>query len=340
MASLADRRRIVDTALGAMAAEVLFTAARLGVADLIGESEAAAVDLAAHYNADSTSFTRLLRAMTAMGLLTETAPGRFRLTESGGLLRSDHSDSLRAFVRMFGDPAMLAAWRELETAVRTGQTTFDKVYGTSFFDYMTHRPELSAQFNAAMRQTTLAVAQHLPASYDFNGFHTVADIGGGDGTLLAAVLKANPALHGILFDTAEGLAQADETFSAAAVGARATTTVGDFFHSAPSGADLYLLNSVIHDWDDERCATILGHVRRVIPDDGRLLIIEFVLPPIVDCAMPLMTYLNDLNMLVNVGGRERTREEFHQLCATAGFRLGSVTPLSPPFSLLEAMPVG
>ncbi|MGC2655880.1 MAG: methyltransferase [Mycobacterium sp.] len=340
MASLADRRRIVDTVFGAMAAEVLFAAARLGVADLIGESESAAVELAAQYNADSTSFTRLLRTMASMGLLTEPSPGRFRLTESGGLLRSDRADSLRAFVRMFGDPAMLAAWRELETAVRTGQTTFDKLYGTSFFDYLAQRPELSAQFNAAMRQTTVAAAQQLPDSYDFNRFHTVVDIGGGDGTLLAAVLKANPALQGILFDTAEGLAQSDETFVAAAVGDRATRVVGDFFHSAPPGADLYLLKSVIHDWDDERCATILGHVRRVIPGDGRLLIIEFVLSPVVDGAMPLMTYLNDLNMLVNVGGRERTREEFQHLCATTGFRLGSVTPLSPPFSLLEAFPVG
>jgi hypothetical protein len=342
VASLKDTRRIVDTVFGAMAAEVLFTVARLGVADLIGERESAAVDLAAEYNADAVSFTRLLRAMGAMGLLIETTPGRFQLTESGGLLCSNHPDPLRAFVQMFGEPAMLAAWRELETAVRTGHTTFDKVYGTSIFEYLAQIPELSAQFNAAMRQGTPARAQQLLHSYDFTRFHTVADIGGGDGTLLAAVLRANPALRGILFDTAEGLAQANETFRAAAVGDRATSTVGDFFHGAPPGADLYLLKSVIHDWDDERCATILGHLRRVIPDDGRLLIIEAVIPPTVDGAMPLMTYLSDLNMLVNTGGCERTREEFQRLCATAGFRLDSVTALPPAaaFSLLEALPVG
>lgn len=136
MASLDDRRRIVDTVFGAMAAEVLFTAARLGVADLIGDDESAAADRAAECNADAMSFIRLLRAMAAMRLLSETAPGRFQLTESSDLLRSDHSDSLRAFVQMFGDPAMLAAWRELETARRTGQPAFDKVYGTSFFDYL------------------------------------------------------------------------------------------------------------------------------------------------------------------------------------------------------------
>jgi hypothetical protein len=313
MASMQGRHRIVDTVFGAMAAEVLFTAARLGVADLIGNGESTAADLAAEIHADGTSFTRLLRAMAAMGLLTESAPARFQLTESGQLLRSDRPDSLRAFVQMFGDPAMLAAWRELETAVRTGHTTFDQIHGTSFFDYLAQRPKLSAQFNAAMRQGTMAIAEQLPHSYDFSRFHTVADIGGGDGTLLTAVLRANPALQGILFDTAEGLAQADELFKDPVVGARANRIVGDFFTSVPAGADLYLLKSVIHDWDDERCTTILGHLRRVIPDDGRLLIFEPVLPPTVDSATPSLMYLSDLNMLVNAGGRERTHDEFKEL---------------------------
>jgi hypothetical protein len=337
-----DRLRIVDIAFGAMAAEVLFTAARLGVADLIGDGEAVAVDVAAAYDADGTSFTRLLRTMAAMGLLTEPAPGLFRLTTSGALLRSDDSHSLRAFVQMFGDPTMLAGWRELETAVRTGQTTFDKVYGTSFFDYLAQRPELSARFNAAMRQGTMAIATQLPTSYDFTRFHTVADIGGGDGTLLTAVLRANPALRGILFDTAEGLAQAAETFDDAAVSDRATTAVGDFFTSAPTGADLYLLKSVLHDWDDQRCATILTHVRQVIPGHGRLLIIEPVFPPTVDGAMPSTMYLSDLNMLVNAGGRERTRDDFQRLCTATDFCIDSVTKLPPPaaFSLLEASPTG
>jgi hypothetical protein len=342
MSFLEDTRQIVDTVFGAMAAEVLFTAARLGVADSLGESECTAADLAATYNADVVSFTRFLRAMAAMGLLTETESCRFRATSAGNLLRTDHPASLRAFVQMFGDPAMLGAWREFETSVRTGETTFKKVYGTSIFEYLGKRPELSAQFNAAMRQGTMMIAQILPNSYDFTRFRTVADLGGGDGTLLAAVLAANPHLRGILFDSAEGLAQADATFNATGVTDRATSIVGNFFDSAPSGAELYLLKSVIHDWNDEQCATILSHVRQAIPEDGRLLIIEPVVPAIVDGAVPLMTYLSDLNMMVNTGGRERTFDEFQQLCAAGGFRLDSATRLPPAasFSLLEASPIG
>jgi hypothetical protein len=155
------------------------------------------------------------------------------------------------------------------------------------------------------------------------------------------VLAAHPHLTGILFDTAEGLAQADATLQGAGVNDRCETRVGDFFRSAPHGADLYMLKSVIHDWDDDRCRTILGHVRDVIPSDGRLLIIERVLPPIVDGTLPPQMHLSDLNMLVNVGGRERTRADFEKLCSDARFRLTTVTPLPPPaaFSLLDAEPI-
>jgi O-methyltransferase domain/Dimerisation domain len=341
MGAAEDRGRLVGLVFGAMAAQVLSTAARMGIADRLGDDERSGPQLAADLGTDAKTLTRLLRAMAALGLLTETEPGSFKLTDLGALLRCDRPDSMHSFVQMFSDPAMLGAWRELEHAVRTGETTFDRIHGTTFFGYLAERPELSAQFNAAMRQGTALTAQQLPDAYDFSRFRTVADIGGGDGTLLAAVLSAHPHLSGILFDTAEGLAQADDTFTAVGVMQRCRTSVGDFFTGAPAGADLYVIKSVIHDWDDERCRTILGHVRSVIPDDGRLLIIEPVFPPKVDGTQPPPMYLSDLNMLVNLGGRERTRAEFEELCSDTGFRLTSVTPLPPPaaFSLLEAEPV-
>ena len=341
MQSVDSRRQIVQLVFGAMAAEALFTAARLGIADRFGDEERTGSQLAGDIGADPTSVTRLLRTLAALGVLTEADPGRFSLTEAGALLRSDHPDSMHSFVEMFGDPAMLAAWRELGHAVRTGETTFDRVFGTSFFGYLAEHPELSARFNAAMRQGTAVTAQQLPDAYDFSKCGTVADIGGGDGTLLTAVLAANPHVQGILFDTAEGLAQAGATFKEAGVADRCHIAVGDFFDTAPDGADLYMIKSVLHDWDDDRCRTILAHVRNVIGADGRLLIIEPVLPPTVDGTLPPQMYLSDLNMLVNVGGRERTRADFEKLCADAGFRLTTVTPLPPPaaFSLLETEPV-
>jgi O-methyltransferase domain/Dimerisation domain len=323
-----------------MAAEVVFVAAKLHLADVIGDGECSGAEIANEFGADHAALTRFLRALAALGIVSESAPTQFRLTDAGQLLRSDRPDSMYAFVRMFGDPTMLAAWRELERAVLTGETGFDKLYGTSFFGHLSANPEVSELFNSAMRQGTTLAAQELVLQYDFGPFRTIADIGGGDGTLLAEVLQAHPGLRGILFDTANPIAAADRTLRNARVGERCAIVEGDFLTAAPEGADLYLLKSVIQDWDDDRAGTILAHIRRVIPDDGRLLIIDPVLPEVVDGSVPSTMYLGDLNMLVNTGGRERTRADFEQLCARAGFTLRTVSQLPPPvaISVLEATP--
>ena len=336
------RNQLVQLVFGQMAGKVLATGAQLGLADLLGDAERSGTELAAATGTNAGALTRLLRALAALDIVTETSPGTFRLTDTGALLRTDRPDSVAAFVRMFSDPAMLAAWVELEGAVRTGETTFDKIFGVGFFEHLSGDLELSALFNASMRQGTRMTAALLPAHYDFGRFHTVADVGGGDGTLIAEVLRANPALRGIIYDTAEGLAQADATLTAAGVADRCATRAGDFFTAAPAGADLYLLKSVLHDWDDDRAATILGHCRQVIPEHGRLLIVEPVLPPVVDGTLPPTMYLSDLNMLVNLGGRERTRADFEQLCERAGFTVTEIHPLPAPavFSLIEATPSG
>lgn len=333
-----DRARISQLVFGHMASQVVATAANLGLADLIGDEPRTGQELAGRTATDPLAMTRLLRALAALQLLTETAPGTFAVTGAGVLLRTDRPDSLHAFVRMFCDPAMLSAWRELGSAVRTGRTTFDQIYGVSFFDHLAANPELSAQFNASMRQAVLSTAQLLPAHYQFGRFATVCDIGGGDGTLLAAVLTAHPDLRGILFDTAPGLAESGDVLGEAGVADRCATESGDFFTAVPPGTDLYLIKSVLHDWDDDRCVTILRHVRRVIPEHGRLLIVEPVLPDLVDGSTRPGMYLSDLNMLVNVGGRERTTADFEQVCRRAGFTVTDVRLLSPlnGFSTIEA----
>ena len=334
------RMRLVQLVFGQMAGQAVASAVRFGLADLIGDAERTGTELAAATGTNAGALTRLLRALASLGLLTEPSPGSFRLTEAGALLRTNRPDSLAAFVRMFSDPAMLSAWGELDDAMRTGETTFDKVFGVSFFGHLASDLELSELFNAAMRQGTRLTAQVLPSQYEFGRFHTVADIGGGDGTLLAEILRAHPEPRGILYDTNEGLGQAGETLRAAGVADRCAIQAGDFFAAAPEGADLYLLKSVLHDWSDERAATILGHCRTAIPDHGRLLIIEPVLPEVVDGTLPPTMYLSDLNMLVNLGGRERTRADFERLCRRAGFTLTGVRTLPPPaaFSLLETTP--
>ncbi|WP_280385560.1 methyltransferase [Nocardia wallacei] len=338
MATAEQRGQIIGLVFGQMAGQLVATAARLHLADALGDGARSGAEIAEIIGTHDLSTTRMCRALAAFGLLTETEPGRFRLTDTGALLRTDRPDSLNSFVQMFSDPAMQAAWGELGTAVQTGKPSFDTIFGVGFFDYLAAHPHLSAQFNVSMRQGTAATARILPQHYAFADFPTVADIGGGDGTLLAAVLGANPDLRGILYDTAEGLAQAAETLSAQGVSERCAVVTGDFFAAAPAGADLYLLKSIMHDWDDERAAVILGHIERVLPAGGRVLIIEPILPDVVDDSVPRNMYISDLNMLVNLGGRERTRAEFETLCATAGLAVSKITQLPPPLgvSLIEA----
>ncbi|MFD9424077.1 MULTISPECIES: methyltransferase [unclassified Streptomyces] len=229
------------------------------------------------------------------------------------LPRTDRPDSVAEFVGMFLDPTMVSAWGHLDDSVRTGRVTFDDLFGSDFFGFLAKHPELSRAFNASMRQGTRATA---------------------------AILTAHPHLRGVLFDSPQGSAESGPVLDAAGVTGRCEVATGDFFAAVPAGTDVYLLKSIVHDWDDDRVVTILGHIRAVIPPEGRLLIIEPVLPETVDGSLPPMMYVSDFNMLVNGGGRERTEAEFRSLCERAGFFLAGVTRLPAPaaISVIEAVP--
>ncbi|MFI0737473.1 methyltransferase [Streptomyces sp. NPDC021100] len=322
---------------------LLDTVLRLGVADRLGDGEATAEELAAHCGTLPDPTVRTLRAMVPLGLLDEVRPGVFRLTPAGALLREDHPESMAAVLRVFTNPAMVGAWEHLADGLRTGLPTFDALHGHDYFTHIRKDPELSADFNTAMSQATRTTAEVLPGHYGFGRFGTLVDVGGGDGTLLAAVLARHPGLRGVLYDSAEGLAEAAPRLERAGLSGRCVLEAGDFFVSAPAGGDLYLLKSVLHDWSDERCGAILDGIRRVVPDDGRLLIVEPVLPApgTARADTDPGPYLSDLTMMLGLGGRERTAEDFTALCAASGFAVTSVSPLPAPsaFSLVEAVPV-
>lgn len=342
-ADTTDGDLIVRLAFGSMAAQTVRAAIRLRVVELIGDQQRPAVEVAAEAGAQPQAMVRLLRALTGLGLLTEHTVDSFSVTPAGALLDPNHPDSLTSFVRMFTEPLMTRAWEHLDDSVRTGDIAFDTVFGTDFFSHLAQHPELSVEFHTAMSQATRETAAVLPYAFDFGRFTSVTDVGGGDGTLLAGVLDAHPRLTGVVFDTARGLAQARKTLERRGLAGRCVLSAGDFFRSVPEGSELYLLKSVLHDWADDQVVTILQHCREALPPDGAVLIVEPVLPDAVDTTAEFteggVTYLSDLNMLVNVGGRERTREDFAVVCQRAGLVLTSVTPLvdAAPFSLIVAM---
>jgi len=326
---------LVHLTFGFMATHTVRAAVELGVLDAFGDDALGSGRLAERLGLPAATTVRLLRALAALGLLAETERDVFRPTATGRLLRADHPNSMRSFVEMFGDPVMQRAWERLPDSVRTGRPAFDDVFGAPFFPYLQGKPDKAELFNRTMSVVSDVVAADLAGAFPFAEHQTLVDVGGGDGTTLATVLAAHPALHGIVFDSEAGAAQAADVLAARGIDARAKVATGDFFAAVPAGGDLYLLKNVLHDWDDEPAGRILRNCRAEIPSTGRLLIVEPTLLP----DSPANDYLDDLNMMVNLGGRTRTRHEFEQVCTAAGFELTGAKPIAGGIAwLFEAWP--
>lgn len=340
MTEAQHKQRLFELAFGHMATQTVATAARLGLADTLGDGERTGAELAAALGTDEAATIQLCRALAALGVLSQKASGRFRLTEVGALLRTDRADSLHSFTRVFTDPAVQGAWRELDTAVRTGSATFGTAVGKSFFEHVAGDPELSAHFPATLRRSAVQTAEALSEHYDFAAFDTVADLGGGSGVVLAAVLAAHPGPRGILYDSAVAVEPSEAVLAAAGVADRCSVISGDIGTEVPAGADLYLIRNVLHYADDDRAVTVLGNIRRVIPPRGRLLIVDPVMPKTVDGSLPDTMYLSDLHMRLIGAGTGRNQDEFTRLCARAGFTVTrfSLLPAPMAFSVIEAVP--
>jgi orsellinic acid C2-O-methyltransferase len=329
---------LLDMVLGYMPAQVLFAAAELQVADHLAGGPRTSEELAAQTQADAPSLRRLLRALAGLGVVTQTGPDAFELTEVGGQLRAEAPDSVRGLVLLLSGPEIWQSWAELASSVRTGETAWDRVNGIPQFEFYQQHPEQSATFNAAMAELTRDVAPGVIAAYDFSRFATIMDVGGGDGTLLVEILRAEPHLKGTLFDLPAGLEGAAATLRAAGVADRCRVVPGDFFVSVPEGADAYLMKSVLHDWDDDRAVAILRNCRKAMAPGARLLIVERVLPEVVT-AQDAETVLVDLTMLVANGGKERTERQFRDLLTRAAFTLTAITDPHPlGFRVIEAVP--
>lgn len=327
-----ERERVAGLVFGFFPAQVVQTLARLGVPDALGDGSLDLDALAGRTGTDPDALARLLRAATGLDLVSRTPEGGYALTAGGQLLRTGQPGSIGNLAQLFCGDAVWRAWGELEWSVRTGEPAFEKITGSSAFAYIAGDPTMNAVFTEAMAEGTRMAAPGITAACDLTGVATLADIGGGNGTLLAAFLDAHPDLRGILFDSPSGA-------TATVVGERCEVVTGDFFESVPV-ADAYVVKSVIHDWDDERSVAILSRIREAMPPHGVLFLVEPILrddPEVLgDQRMLLMS---DLNMLVCLGGRERTQAQFADLLTAAGLRLGDVTATAGSgYSVMRAVP--
>lgn len=327
--SLTDQ--LLAMAGGAWVTQMIHVAAELGLADELAGGERDVQELAEVCGAEADSLFRLLRGLASLGIFQETTARTFALTPLAELLRSDHPQSLRQFARMLGEEHYLS-WADLLHSVRSGESAFRHRHDCSVFEWYQQNPRRGQIFDAAMGDNSRAAIGALLPAYDFGGIRHLVDVGGGQGLLLKAVLTANNHLRGSLFDQPQVVAGAEVPTELAT---RLELRGGDFFAEVPAGADAYLLKHILHDWGDDACRTILGHIRRAMAPGGRVLIVEQVIPP---GNAPFPGKLMDLNMLVMTeGGRERTPADYDQLLQSAGLRLSRIVPTASPLSVVEAV---
>lgn len=331
---------MMDVALGYMASQAVYVAARLGLADRLADGSGETSVLAAGCGADPGLMGRLLRALVAAGVLRQEGPELFSLTSMGHALRDGVPNSVRNFVLLYLSPPVWNAWADLETTIRTNETAFDRIHGMGAFEYCAAHPDVAALFHRAMAEDAIQVAEVLAHEFDFGGLDTVADIGGGNGTLLAGVLAAVSGLRGIVFDTEQGVARAPDVLGRAGVADRCEIVVGDFFVEVPR-ADAFLLKSVVHDWNDEQAVRLLSTCRRALPAEGSVLLVERVLTAEVPAVTDVHLVRHLLAGPVIMGGRERTAAEFHKLLDASGFEFTGVSePLGRTgFHVIQGRPV-
>ena len=315
----------------------VYVAAELGIADLLAGGPVTAAQLARATQTHEPSLYRVLRLLAALGVLTEDDKRGFGLTVLGERLRTGVPASMRAWAMLVESLGGVRAFEPIIETVRTGRPGVDLAHGMTIFEFVAARPELARGFQAAMSERTAAFAPSVATGYDFSPMRTVADIGGGKGTLLAAILQAQPGLRGILFDVPAVAADAAAVLRAAGVDDRCEIMVGDFFDGVPRDADGYILANVLHDWDDARSVQILTACRRAMAGHGRVLIVERLISGDPAEAVPVL--LSDLNMLLLSGGQERTNAEYGTLLAAAGLRPGRIQPVATPYGVIEGLAV-
>ena len=326
---------VLELASGFMATHAIYAAARLGLADVLAGGPLSPADVAARAGTQADATHRLLRACATWGVFREEPDGRFALTPLADRLRTGTPDSMRDVVLMLGDPTYQRVWAELPATVRTGEPGAERALGRSMWDHLDEDPGFGNVFHAAMTRLSTLDWPAVAAVYDFSRFSRVVDVGGGHGQLLALVLREAPDAEGVLVERASMADGATRLLNDAGVGDRCRFVAGSVFDTAPPDGDLYLLRRVLHDYDDAEAAAVLANLRAHMRERATLLVLEGVVPP---GNTPHLSKALDLDMMLFVGGRERTEAQWRALLADTGFRTTRIVPTVSPISLVEAVP--
>ena len=330
---------LYQMSIGHYLSRALALAAKLKLADLLKDGPKNYGEVASATGTHAPSLRRVMRLLASAGIFVEQENGDFALTPIGDYLRSDVPGSMRASVMLFAGVGIQDAWKELEYCVQTGEPAFRRTNPDADpFTLMAEGPNAKI-FDEAMATFAPQTSAAIAGAYDFSGFQSLVDIGGGNGALLIGILKANPTLRGIVFDLPHNSDTAKDKIAEAGLASRCEAIGGDFFKEVPSEGDAYIIKHVIHDWNDDRAAAILKNVRRAMGPNGKLLISEGLYPAHIEPSdICRGAAANDVNMLVSTGGRQRSEAEFRSLFEKSGFKLTKIVPTPARLSIIEGAP--
>ena len=325
---------VFQLALGYVTSSALHVALELGLPDRLAAGPRTVADLARDTGANEDALYRVLRVLASVGMFEEQAPRTFAANLPAQMLGTA-PNSGRDFAYLMTHPSHFRVFAELLHSVRTGRPSVEQVMGKPWFKVLAEDPTLSAVFNDAMTSMSAQVIPAALEAFDFSDIRVLVDVSGGHGHVLTSILQRHPAMQGVLFDLDHVVAGAGPLIDRTGVADRCTTVAGDFFAAVPAGGDAYIMKHILHDWDDDRALVILGNIRQALGGRtrGRLLLLEAVVQA---GNAPDLSKLIDIGMLVFLGGRERTAEEFRALLDRAGFDLTRIVPTASAVSIIEA----
>ena len=330
---MTSRDTLHRIATGFILSRALMTAAELKIADTLKDKKKTALEIAKELDLHPESVKRLLRYLASHNIFNENSENQFSLTALSEIMVTDHQNSFHAFLEMIADTPPWDSFKHMMHTLKTGEPAFDYLHNQSFFNYMAEHPESNAKFNAGMSCFSSPDNSNIVNAYDFGNDLTVVDIGGGKGSFLAMILSMHTNTHGILYDQSDIVNEPNEEINNLA-GDRCQIISGDFFQSVPTGGDIYTLKLILHDWDDQQAVKILTNIHEVLPDNGKVLVIEGIM---LDGNEPDPHKQLDISMMTIFGGRERTIKEFETLFKSAGLQINKVIDTPSRLSIIEAV---